>query len=241
MIRTATLTNSFFSFTEELTEIAASLESGDLTNPAINRICKAIRDGSDPLGDAFIASRSAELRRETGTVYTPREIVTSMIAWAERTGKPTRIVDPGAGSGRFLMAAARAFPDAQLVAVEIDPIAVDVLKANLLAGGIADRTEIIQEDFRTASLPKIPGQTLFVGNPPYVRHHDIEPKWKDWFTESAGNFGQLASQLAGLHIYFFLRTLQLAKEGDYGAFVTSAEWLDVNYCPWALPSRGTER
>ena len=38
-----------------------------------------------------------------------------------------------------------------------------------------------------------------------------------------------ASQLAGLHLHFFLQTLLLAKSGDVGAFVTSAEWLDVNY------------
>jgi len=38
-----------------------------------------------------------------------------------------------------------------------------------------------------------------------------------------------ASQLAGLHVHFFLATLTHAKAGDRGAFITSAEWLDVNY------------
>ena len=137
--------------------------------------------------------------------------------------------DPGAGSGRFLIAAARAFPEAELVAVEIDPLAVDILRANLRVCGFHDRATVIPKDYRVAVIPPIDGPTLFLGNPPYVRHHDIEPKWKDWFARSAGNYGQIASKLSGLHIHFFIRTLQLAHEGDYGAFITSAEWLDVNY------------
>ena len=35
--------------------------------------------------------------------------------------------------------------------------------------------------------------------------------------------------MAGLHLHFFLKTAPLARDGDIGAFVTSAEWLDVNY------------
>ncbi|MDT7858236.1 hypothetical protein RQM47_16425, partial [Rubrivirga sp. S365] len=37
------------------------------------------------------------------------------------------------------------------------------------------------------------------------------------------------SKLAGLHVHFFLATAETARAGDYGAFVTSSEWLDVNY------------
>jgi hypothetical protein len=216
-------------YSDELGEIATSLIRGGALTAPLTVIAEAIRAGGDPLGDAFIAARSSEERRALGAVYTPHEIVVSMIAWAKKSGKPERIVDPGAGSGRFLIAAARAFPDAQLIAVEIDPLAALILKANLTVCGFMERASILSADYRAADIPKIEGQTLFIGNPPYVRHHDISAKWKDWFARSAGDFNQLASKLAGLHIHFFVRTLQLAKDGDYGAFITSAEWLDVNY------------
>ena len=39
----------------------------------------------------------------------------------------------------------------------------------------------------------------------------------------------MASQLAGLHVHFYLATVCLARPGDFGAFITAAEWLDVNY------------
>lgn len=186
-------------------------------------------EGEDPLGDRFIASRTAEARRATGTVYTPPEIVTAMTAWARRNATPSRVVDPGAGSGRFLLAAGRAFPDAELVGVEIDPAAAEVLRANIDACGLASRARVLVGDYRQTEIPPIEGQTLFIGNPPYVRHHDIGPEGKAWFIRTAAHYGERASGLAGLHLYFFLRTLQLAQPGDVGAFVTSSEWLDVNY------------
>jgi hypothetical protein len=38
-----------------------------------------------------------------------------------------------------------------------------------------------------------------------------------------------ASQLAGLHVYFFLATALQGRKGDFGSFITAAEWLEVNY------------
>lgn len=190
---------------------------------------QAIERGEDPLGSVFCQLRTPEVRREQGAVYTPNPIINAMIKWAGGEDIPTRIVDPGAGSGRFLFAAAVAFPDAQLVAVEIDPLAALMLRANAAALDMSDRLTLYLGDYRGMDLPEVDGPTLFIGNPPYVRHHDIPTDWKNWLSDTAAVYGFKASKLAGLHIHFFLKTRQLAKPGDYGAFITSAEWLDVNY------------
>ena len=190
---------------------------------------EAIRRGGDPLGSAFCRLRSPEARRRQGAVYTPRPIVDAMVAWAAGEKTPARIVDPGAGSGRFLLAAGRAFPDAELVAVEVDPLAALMLRANASALDMADRLSIRLEDYRAVVLPRTDGPTLFLGNPPYVRHHEISAGWKRWMAGVAAAHGLKASKLAGLHVHFFLKTRELARPGDYGAFITSAEWLDVNY------------
>ncbi|MDB5322220.1 MAG: SAM-dependent methyltransferase [Phycisphaerales bacterium] len=84
-------------------------------------------------------------------------------------------------------------------------------------------------DYRTIELPTHKGATLFIGNPPYVRHHLVESVWKRWLVEKSAKMGLTASALAGLHVYFFLATLLKAKKKDHGVFITSAEWLDVNY------------
>lgn len=196
----------------------------------LRALAAAIRAGEDPLGDAFLRLRAAEQRRAQGATYTPPDIVAAMADWAARQKTvPVRVVDPGAGSGRFVAAAAVRFPDAALVAVESDPLAVLMLRANAALGGFAGRLTVVAGDYRALELPAVAGPTLFLGNPPYVRHHELGEVWKRWFAEAAAAEGMRASKLAGLHVHFFLKTLLLGREGDFGAFITSSEWLDVNY------------
>ncbi len=153
-----------------------------------------------------------------------------MISWAAGTGcGPARVVDPGSGSARFLIAAGRRWPEASLIGVEIDPLAAIIGRASLAAAGLAARSRIILGDYRAVSLPPGPGPTLFLGNPPYVRHHHIGPEWKEWLRRAAAGHGLPASGLAGLHVHFFLATARHAQPGDRGALITAAEWLDVNY------------
>ncbi len=190
---------------------------------------RAIRDGEDPLGTSLCRLRSAVARRASGAVYTPKPMVEAMLGWAVSQGTPARVVDPGAGSGRFLLAAGRAFPKAELVAVEPDPLAALLLRANAVTLGLAGRLRVILTDYRSIELAPMDGPTLFLGNPPYVRHHGIGKEWKDWLAAESASLGHRASRLAGLHVHFYLKTLLLSRPGDWGAFVTSAEWLDVNY------------
>jgi adenine-specific DNA-methyltransferase len=194
-----------------------------------SELCAAIRRGEDPLGEAFLRLRPSEVRRSDGATYTPDDLIATMLAWLADNARPTRIVDPGAGSARFLLASGRVFEDSELVAVDIDPLACLMARANLTAAGMDRRARVVFGDFRSMSLPDLDGQTAFVGNPPYVRHHQIEAEWKHWLTATAALRGLSASQLAGLHVHFFLATLTHARPGDLGAFITSAEWLDVNY------------
>jgi len=195
----------------------------------IGDLAGAIQQGGDPLGDAFVRLRSARQRRPLGAVYTPPEIVEAMVGWIASKGRPARMVDPGSGSGRFALEAGRVFPDASLVAVELDPLAALLCRANLTAAGLDDRARVVVGDYRQVDLGRCDGVTAFTGNPPYVRHHQIEPRWKQWLTSSAASRGLPVSGLAGMHIHFFLATLLHARPGDLGAFITSAEWMDVNY------------
>lgn len=94
--------------------------------------------------------------------------------------------------------------------------------------GFAKRSRVILGDYRNFN-ESVTATTLYIGNPPYVRHHQIATKWKDWFSAEATKLGHKASQLAGLHVHFFLATACNARPGDFGAFITAAEWLDVNY------------
>lgn len=198
-----------------------------LPKKALAALQDMIRAGEDPLGEIFCILRSSEERRESGATYTPHPIVQTMVDWAAPK-RPARIVDPGVGSARFLTRAAAAFPDAELVGIDVDPLAALLARANLAASGHGNRARVLLGDYRQFA-ERIDGRTLYIGNPPYVRHHQIAPVWKDWLFNEASKLGLSASKLAGLHVYFFLATVRSAKPKDFGAFITAAEWLDVNY------------
>ena len=216
-------------FTDAEQALADTAFSTVIDPAVITALSKAIAGGDDPLGELFSSIRTAMHRRGAGAVYTPQPIIRSMLTWLASQGTPVRIVDPGAGSGRFILAAGQTFPLAQLVAVETDPLAALMLRANLSVRQLTHRTTVLVEDYRQVALGRCDGMTAFIGNPPYVRHHDIGDAWKAWYARQFATFGIKASALAGLHLHFFLQTRLLAKVGDVGAFITSAEWMDVNY------------
>jgi adenine-specific DNA-methyltransferase len=195
----------------------------------VSDLRERVAAGEDPLGDAFCSIRSPEHRRPLGQTYTPAAVVTSMLEWAAEQGTPARVIDPGTGSARYLMRAGRLWPKVQLIGVDVDPVATIMARANLAASGLAERAHVELIDYRSLEPEPINGKTLFLGNPPYVRHHQIGPSWKRWLVQVAEMQGLAASQLAGLHVHFFLATAVWGRSGDFGSFITSAEWLDVNY------------
>lgn len=208
-------------------ELVASVRPIDVDPAVIASARKAIHAGGDPLGEAFASIRSPEIRRKDGMFWTPPEIVRPMLDWALASGA-TRLVDPGSGSGRFSAEAFRRNPILEIVAIDLEPIAALMTRAALAVLG-AQRATVLCADYLTVRLPTHQGKTAWVGNPPYVRHHDLDRATKAWAVAAAKQLGVRISGLAGLHALFFLATALHAKQGDVGCFVTSSEWLDVGY------------
>ncbi|MBJ7455106.1 MAG: class I SAM-dependent methyltransferase, partial [Thermoleophilia bacterium] len=198
----------------EETAVARDLGADPPAPGVLAALRAAVAEGSDPLGEAFCALRDPERRRPDGATYTPPAIVASMVEWAAGEPEPGRVVDPGAGAGRFAVAAGRRVAHAALLAVERDPVAAIACRAHLATAGLAGRSRVVVADYRTADLGAAEGRTLFLGNPPYVRHHQIAAGWKEWLTLTAHAHGLEASQLAGLHVHFFLATAARARGGD---------------------------
>ncbi len=199
----------------------------DLRPEEIEAARQAHIRGEDPFAEPFQAARSRVARRLAGAIYTPPELVGPMVRWAVER-EPARVVDPGCGSGRFAAAVARTARDLEIVAVDVDPLATLMTRAALAVAGHA-RSCVLNADYLRVVLPTISGTTAFVGNPPYVRHHDLDPATKAWAQSIGRSLGLHVSGRAGLHALFLLATALLARPGDAGCFVTSSEWLDVNY------------
>lgn len=183
----------------------------------------------DPIGDNYIASHSAAERRKNGSVYTPLHIVEMMISDAKSNIDPDIVVDCGCGSGRFALAAARAFPNAVIYAVDSSSLACEMCAENVRRNHLDKNIKILNLNFMDFELPSGRGKTLWIGNPPYVRHHEITKEEKNRLKQTAGRLGVSASALSGLHVHFIAHIAELWQKGDYAELLTSAEWLDIGY------------
>jgi SAM-dependent methyltransferase len=186
-----------------------------------------IRDGYDPFGDAIASVRSPIERRQLGQFFTPLKTVDVMMDWVLSKGA-TRIVDPGCGSGRFTQAAILRDRKTRVVAIDVDPLATLATRALIACIG-ARHVVVLQGDYLAMSIPKYSGRTAYIGNPPYVRSHQISSRTKSTANKIAIALGYDVSSVAGLHALFFLATARNATPGDIGCYITSSEWLDVNY------------
>ncbi len=77
-------------------------------------------------------------------------------------------------------------------------------------------------------LPKL---DAVVGNPPYVRQEKISKEDKPKYAQAVADAfrGTKLTGRADLHCYFWPVAAQFIKEGGYFGFLTSGQWLDVDY------------
>jgi release factor glutamine methyltransferase len=102
---------------------------------------------------------------------------------------PLSIADVGTGSGCIAVALAKVFPNAQIVATDISPEALEVARRNAVRHESLDRIEFVEDDLLTHLLPEEsskrplgedwalplgPEFDLIVSNPPYVALSDAE-------------------------------------------------------------------
>lgn len=208
----------------------ALIDAAPPVTPAASAAAAAtagIRAGGDPLGELFCAIRSPAARRDRGQFYTPATIVAAMTTWA-LSNRPVRVVDAGCGSGRYTVALRRAGFTGQIVAVDLDPLAALMTRATLAAAGLG-AADVRCASFLTLDLPAASGVTAWLGNPPYLRHHNLTAEVKAWAKQAGARLGVPVSGLAGLHALFFLAVAEHAAPGDVGTFITSSEWLEARY------------
>lgn len=74
---------------------------------------------------------------------------------------------------------------------------------------------------------QIPLLDAVIGNPPYVRQEEIERK--DAYAALAATQRARFSKRADLHAYFWPQSTAFLKENGYLCFLTSSQWLDVDY------------
>ena len=156
----------------------------------------AIRAGEDPLGDRLIAARPQAERRQLGQVFTPAAITGPMVGWTLEQA-PTRRHRPGLRQ-RTLRAGDRAAQRCAGRRRRRRPPRDSCSRARASRRWAAWRAcACSTPTTRRRRSPKHRRPHAFIGNPPYVRHHDLTADAKAWARLAAGRFGARLSGLAG--------------------------------------------
>jgi release factor glutamine methyltransferase len=92
--------------------------------------------------------------------------------------RPGRVLDVGTGSGAIALALADELPEAEIVATDTSPGALEVARANAARLGLADRVR-----FEPGTVPEGEGFDLVLANLPYVAEADwagLQPEVTQW-------------------------------------------------------------
>lgn len=170
-------------------------------------------------------------KRERGAYFTPAWLAQSLANWAIRTPDDV-VVDPSAGSGELLLAAAKRLTavggtgDRQIFGVELHTQTARALRAKL--GAFARANQLLRGDFfsLTARLPEC---DIVLANPPYVRHHAIPLRSVAAMRASLNGQAHLVDGRASAWAYFLVRAPTLLRAHGRLAFVLPAEVLMSDY------------
>ena len=115
---------------------------------------------------------------EFGDFQTPLPLAREVCALIHRLGEnPDVVVEPTAGRGAFLTAAAEQFPKATLRGWEINPDYVTEAAAALQTANAPSGSSVVCQDFFTCNwevvLAEQNGRILILGNPPLVTNAGV--------------------------------------------------------------------
>jgi release factor glutamine methyltransferase len=129
-------------------------------------------------------------------VLIPRPETEHLVEAVLKHVKPNAsIIDVGTGSGAIAVALARALPQAQVVAVDLSPAALEVARRNARRNEVSDRVTFLQSDL----LDAVEGGDFdaIVSNPPYVADGEVlEPQVSNYEPHAA-----LYAGPTGLEVY----------------------------------------
>ena len=177
-------------YRELVDDLSSGFENSQDNSAFFSEITKALSSltyvaGEDTLGLIYISLRHLQTRKSTGAYYTPGSIVQRLLghlfeASILTDGQDKLILDPGCGSGNFLLCLPPGIPADNIYGFDTDELSVKLARINLaLKYKLPDadfwKAHILVTDF----LHRDPSEMTFdiiLGNPPWGSSFNEEEK-----------------------------------------------------------------
>jgi adenine-specific DNA-methyltransferase len=176
------------------------------------------RDPESVYRDLVPAAR----RKRLGQYFTPLPVAELMLRWIAEI-RPRTVLDPAVGPGIFPRLLCAACPQAEVTAVDVDPVALAAARGVL---GDGSRVRLVEHDFLT--WPNARSFDAVIANPPYLRHHDMAYDF-DVFAAVGARNGLALSRLTNLYVLFILEICRRLRSGGRAAIVVPGEWVNANF------------
>ncbi len=171
-----------------------------------------------------MAKVDIQSKRQNGVFYTPHDLAIRLVEPLSKGRAPTSILDPACGNGSLLSAAQEVFcrngcaykPD--LFGCDLSP---DYNNLHHLLP-----KHIWQGDF--LELPLNQMFDLVLMNPPFVRHHGIQPKNKNAYNAGLRSICALP-KVADLWAYFLVKSVEAVSTGGTLAAILPWSFLQADY------------
>jgi len=179
--------------------------------------------------------RSTADRNRCGQFATPSSLALEIAVYVrslmDRRAGPIQFADPAIGTGSFFSAALAVFGQEAIksaVGVEIDREFCQAARELWRDAGL----QVVHGDFTriVGNGSRPPAPNVILANPPYVRHHHLDPEEKERLQGLAREIaGVEVNGLAGLYVYFLLLATAWMEKGGVAAWLIPSEFMDVNY------------
>lgn len=160
--------------------------------------------------------------KETGSFYTPHELIEYMISYIRARINPCKILEPSAGDGRFA-------EPLKLFDAKVSLVEFDTNKAEKLVSHFSSYCNICCSDFIKYANQSNEKFDLIIGNPPYIAKKNI-PEEQCQETEKILKYFQLDKSIfQNLWVAFVLSSMKLLSNKGAIFFVLPFEFLQVQY------------
>ena len=160
--------------------------------------------------------------KETGSFYTPEELIEYMVSYAFTRIHPQTILEPSAGDGRFVDPL-KVF-NAQVSLVEFDSV-----KAETLLSKFSEYCKVQCTDFIQYANQCNEQYDLIIGNPPYVAKKKVPEDQCAETEKILEHFNLDKSVFQNLWVSFVLSSTKLLSSKGAIFFVLPFEFLQVQY------------